>query len=213
MSQQALDVQTSYNRVASQYVARIANELVHKPLDRHLLNWFGERVQGLGAVYDIGCGPGHVASYLHQHGVTVCGLDLSPEMVAHAQRLYPAIPFAHGNMRSLDAADGAWGGIVAFYSIIHIPRDEVVAVLREFKRVLRPGGVLLLAFHIGQDSIHLDDWWDQAVALDFVFFQIDEMQAYLATAGFEIEVVIERAPYVEAEHPSRRAYICAGNPT
>lgn len=212
MDQQAFDVQTSYNRVASEYVARIADELAHKPLDRHLLNWFSERVQGCGKVCDIGCGPGHVARYLHEHGVSVCGLDLSPDMVAHAQRLHPSIPFMQGNMRSLNVADAVWGGIVAFYSIIHIPRDEVVAVLREFMRVLRPGGALLLAFHIGQDIVHLDAWWDQAVALDFVFFPPDEMVAYLTTAGFEIEAVIERAPYVEAEHPSRRAYICAGKP-
>ncbi len=212
MDQQAMDIQTSYNRVASEYVTRIADELAHKPLDRHVLNWFAERVQGLGQVCDMGCGPGHVAHYLHHRGVSICGLDLSQEMVAQAQLRHPDIPFMPGNMGSLDVADSMWGGIVAFYSIIHISRDKVVAVLREFKRVLRPGGVLLLAFHIGQDMVHLDEWWGQSVALDFVFFQLDEMQAYLATAGFEIEAVIERAPYVDVEHPSRRAYICAGKP-
>ncbi len=213
MNQQAFDVRTSYNRVAAEYVTRIADELVHKPLDRHLLNWFNERVQGRGQVCDIGCGPGHVARYLHEQGVSVCGLDLSQEMVAHAQILHPDIPFLQGNMRSLNVADASWGGIVAFYSIIHIPRDEVVAVLSEFKRVLRPSGALLLAFHIGQDIIHLEEWWGETVTLDFVFFQLDEMQAYLATAGFEIEAVIERAPYIHAEHPSRRAYILAGKPS
>lgn len=212
MNQPACDVQTSYNRVAGEYVTRIADELAHKPLDRHLLQWFAERVHGLRHVCDVGCGPGHVARYLSAQGVPVCGLDLSHEMVAHAQRLHPDIPFTQGNMRALPIADAAWGGIVAFHSIIHIPRDEVVAVLHEFRRVLRPGGVLLLAFHLGQNSVHLHEWWDHAVALDFVFFQMEEMQAYLATAGFEIEAVIERAPYVHAEHPSRRAYVCAGKP-
>jgi SAM-dependent methyltransferase len=212
MDQQPTNVQTSYDRVASEYVARIADELAHKPLDRHLLHWFSERVQGLGQVCDLGCGPGHVAAYLHAQGVPVCGLDLSSQMVVHAQRLHPGIPFRQGDMRRLDAADGEWGGIVAFYSLIHIPREEMVAVLRELKRVLRPGGALLLAFHIGEEIVHLDSWWEQSVALDFVFFGIDEMRTYLATAGFEIEAVIERAPYIEAEHPSRRAYICAGKP-
>lgn len=212
MDQQAADVQTSYDRVAVEYVARIVDELEHKPFDRHLLHWFGERVQGLGEVCDLGCGPGHIAAYLHAQGVPVCGLDLSPQMVAHAQRLHPDIPFRQGDMRALDAADNAWGGIVAFYSLIHTPRDHMVAVLCELKRVLRPGGTLLLAFHIGQEIVHLDTWWDQSVMLDFMFFTIDEMRAYLATAGFEIEVVIERAPYAEAEYPSRRAYICAGKP-
>ena len=134
-------------------------------------------------------------------------------MVLHAQQLNPELSFMQGNMRSLGVSDSVLGGIVAFYSIIHIPRDEVVSVLREFKRVLRPGGALLLAFHIGQEIIHLDEWWDQPVALDFVFFQPGEMTKSLTTAGLEIEVVVERTPYIHAEHPSRRAYICAGKPT
>ena len=207
-----MDLQTSYNRVAAEYVARIAGELAHKPLDRHILNWFGERVHGLGQVCDVGCGPGHVTRYLHTLGVPVCGLDLSKAMILHAKQFNPELSFMQGNMRSLGVGDSVWGGIVAFYSIIHIPRDEVVSVLREFKRVLRPGGALLLAFHIGQQIIHLDEWWDQPVALDFVFFQPGEMTEYLSTAGFEIEVVVERTPYIHAEHPSRRAYICAGKP-
>ena len=213
MDQQPINVQTSYGRVATAYVSRIANELAHKPLDRHVLNWFAERVSGLGQVCDLGCGPGHVAGYLHKCGVPVCGLDLSPAMVLQAQQLHPTITFTQGTMYALDVADGTWGGIVAFYSIIHIPRADVVAVLQECLRVLRPGGALLLAFHIGAEVVHLDTWWDEPVALDFVFFQPAEMATYLTTAGFQIEAVITRAPYVGSEHPSQRAYICAGKPS
>lgn len=212
MHQQTSATQSSYDRVAAEYVARITDELEHKPLDRHLLGWFAERVQGLGPVCDVGCGPGHVAHYLQQHGLTVYGLDLSPEMIAHARQRYPEIVFTQGDMRALDVADATFGGMVAFYSLIHIPRDQIVAVLRELRRVLRPGGALLVAFHIGRDILHLDSWWEQPVALDFMFFPLGEMVAYLTDTGFEIEAVIERAPYAGTEHPSQRAYICAGIP-
>ena len=70
----------------------------------------------------------------------------------------------------------------------------------------------MLAFHIGQGVVHLDEWWGQRVALDFVFFTRQEMEGGLRSAGFEIEEVIEREPYPDVEHPSRRAYIFARKP-
>ena len=115
-------------------------------------------------------------------------------------------------MSSLDVENEAWGGIVAFYSIIHIPRAEVISVLREFRRVLRPNGLLLLSFHQGQEIIHLDELWGEKVALDFVFFQLHEMEDYLKAAGFEIEDSIERPPYEGVEVQTQRVYIFARKP-
>ena len=102
------------------------------------------------------------------------------------------------------------GGDRSFYSLIHVPRDRVVATLREFRRVLRPRGLLLLAFHIGAEVVHLDEWWGHRVSVDFVFFGSDEVESYLAAAGFEVERSTERDPYPpEVEHQSRRGYILA----
>jgi hypothetical protein len=72
--------------------------------------------------------------------------------------------------------------------------------------------MMLLAFHIGHDTIHLDEWWGRRVSVDFFFFRSDEVAGYLRAAGFEIEEIIEREPYPEVEHQSRRAYIFAGKP-
>jgi SAM-dependent methyltransferase len=213
MTEQAFnDVEGSYDRVAAEYSARIFGELEHKPLDRQLLLRFAERVQGIGPVCDLGCGPGHVARYLHERGVQVIGIDLSSVMVEQARRLNPGIEFRRGNMLSLDIEDGAWGGIAAFYSIIHVPRTEIAVALAEIKRVLRPCGVLLLAFHVGDQTVHLDEWWGQPVSLDFRFFRPEEMADFLRRAGFEVEEIVEREPYPDVEHPSRRAYIFARKP-
>src|SRR5438046_7409035 len=106
-------------------------------------------------------------------------------------------------MFPLEVEDAVWGGIAAFYSIIHIPRSEVVRALREMNRALRPEGLLLMAFHIGDDTIHLEEWWGQSVSIDFFFFRLDEMAEYLTSAGFEIEEMIERDPYPDVEHQSR----------
>ena len=108
-----------------------------------------------------------------------------------------------------DVADNLYGGIAAFYSIIHIPRALVVEALRELSRVLRPQGSILLTFHIGQQIKHLDEWWGKKVSLDFIFFETEEMKGYLKAAGFGLEEVIEREPYPEVEVQTRRAYIFA----
>ena len=136
MDQALNDVEGSYDRVAEEYAQRIFGELEHKPLDRPLLDRFAAKVQGLGPVCDMGCGPGHVARYLHERGVQVTGLDLSPMMVEQARCLNPGIEFGQGDMLSLDIENEAWGRIVAFYSILHVSRARVAVALAAMKRAL-----------------------------------------------------------------------------
>ncbi len=208
-----LAYQNSYDCVADEYIRRVFDELQHKPLDRQLLDRFAARVRNVGCVCDMGCGPGHVARYLHERGVQVCGVDLSPTMVERARSLTPAVDFIQGDMTASDAPEEAWAGIVAFYSLIHIPPGDMLQALRELWRILRPGGLLLLAFHVGDGVIHLDEWWGHKVCVDFFLFRPAEMAADVRAAGFEIEEIIEREPYPDVEHQSRRAYIFARRPT
>lgn len=199
--------------MAEEYAAEFRDEMDKKPFDRKMLDWLTEKVNGLGAICDMGCGPGQIASYLHSRGVEVCGIDLSPAMVLQARRLNPDISFQQGDMLALSRVeDNFFGGIAAFYSIIHIPRPLIVEALSEFKRVLRPRGVLLIPFHIGRETLHKDEFLGREVSLDFHFFETDEMKSYLIEAGFEIEEATERDPYPNVEFPSRRAYIFARKP-
>jgi ubiquinone/menaquinone biosynthesis C-methylase UbiE len=213
MDEKISDVQTSYDLIADEYVRQIYDELQHKPFDRELLDRFSERVRDAGLICDIGTGPGHVARYLHDRGVNICGIDLAPEMVDRARRLNPGIEFQQGNMFALEIAHETFGGMTAFYALVNIPRADVVRALRELSRVLKPGSLLLLAFHVGDDVLHRDEMWGVRVSLDFYFFSSDEMAEYLSVAGFEIDEILERDPYPEAvEHQSRRSYIFACKP-
>jgi SAM-dependent methyltransferase len=196
-----------YDRVADEYAARMAGELDHKPFDREILARFAEKLRGRGPVVDLGCGPGQIAAFLASHGVDARGIDLSPGMIEQARRLHPGLDFAVGDMRALDLADASLAGITAFYSLIHIPRDELALVLEELRRVLRGDGLLLAAFHLGSAVQHLDEWWGRPVSIDFVFFERDEMERKLRAAGFEIEDVKERDPYPDVEAQTRRAYV------
>ncbi len=204
------NTETSYDAVADEYVRRIFDELKDKPLDCQLLERFAAQIRGVGLVADIGCGPGHVARYLNERGVHICGLDLSAQMVERAKTLNSGIEFYQKDMNALDVPDGSWAGIVAFYSLIHIPRDQIVETFRELKRVLRPEGILLLSFHIGDEVLHVDEWWSHEVSLDFVLFQSEEMVEYIEAAGLTVDEVFEREPYApDVEHQSRRCYIFA----
>jgi uncharacterized protein (DUF952 family)/ubiquinone/menaquinone biosynthesis C-methylase UbiE len=205
-------VKQSYDTVAEDYAQRIDSELNHKPFDRELLDGFAAQLRGRGPVADLGCGPGMVAQYLHERGVEAFGIDVSPRMVACAKALHPDVPFQSGDFKHLEVADGAWAGIVALYSLVHLPHDQVQPTLREFYRVLRPGGLFLLAFHAGSEVRHATDWWGHPVDLDFVFFETNDMLAYLWGAGFDTEFHAERDPYPEAELQTRRGYILARKP-
>ena len=213
MEQAQTELQNSYDRVAEEYAKRFHDELDRKPFDRKMLDWFIEKVNGIGTICDLGCGSGHIANYLHNRDYEVCGIDLSSGMVEQAQKLNPNITFQQGDMLSLDDfADNSFGGIAAFYSIIHVPHLLVVDALREMNRVLRSKGVLLLTFHIGQQTHHLEEWFDKRVFLDFHFFETAQMKVDLQMAGFELEEAVERDPYPGIEVQTRRAYLFARKP-
>lgn len=199
----------SYDRVAAAYTEHIADELAAKPLDRALLQAFVEQVGLLGPLADLGCGPGHVAAFLAASGATATGIDLSSAMVAQASQRYPHVAFQQGDLRALAVDDGAFGGITAFYSIIHLLPEEHIPAFREWSRVLRPRGLALISFHIGDSVVHHDEWWDQPVDLDFHFLQPDAIASALQQAGFTIEAIMRRAAYPGVEHPSERAYLLA----
>lgn len=212
MNKTILNTQTSYDQVAAQYAEKFKDEMDAKPFDRECLDRLAREVGKLGPICDLGCGPGQIARYLHRQGAAALGIDLSPGMIAEARRLNPEIPFHEGDMLSLPDEDNSWGGVAAFYCIIHIPRAQVVDALREMKRTLKPGGVLLLTFHIGAEVRHLEEWWEKQVNLDFIFYLPEEMEAWLREAGFELEETLVREPNPEVETPTRRAYVFARKP-
>jgi SAM-dependent methyltransferase len=202
------ELRGTYDRVAPHYARQFLGELAHKPLDRALLDHFAEICRGRGTTYDVGCGPGHVGRYLADRGVVVEGLDLSPASIAVARAAHPAMTFHVADFCAVDLADGTLGGITAFYAIVHLPPDVVSRAIREFARLLAPGGHLLLAFHVGDQRVHLDEWLGERVSVDFWFHDQAAIERHVVDAGLTLEATTIRAPY-PAEHPTRRAYVLA----
>ena len=208
-----MNTRESYDRVADEYTVRVAGELAHKPFDRARLDELVDRAAGLGPLLDLGCGPGHVAAYLAGRSAPVTGIDLSPAMIAQARALHPDLDLRVGDITELDVPGATFGGIACFYAVIHVPRARVTGALRGMREALVPGGWLLLAYHLGNEIRHLDEWWGRPVDVDFVFFRSHDIEGYARAAGFVEVTTEEREPYApEVEAQTRRGYTWARRP-
>lgn len=137
----------AYDSVAVLYDELSRDALDALALDRAVLAAFAELASsGGGPVAELGCGPGRTTAHLRALGLDVFGIDLSPAMIGLARQNHPDIRFEVGSMDALDLADGKLSGIVSWYSVIHTPPQDLPAYFTEFRRVLAPGGHLLLGF-------------------------------------------------------------------
>lgn len=203
------EVASTYGRVATRYAETFGDELRTKPLDRALLDLFCEELRGRGGrVADLGTGSGHVARHLHDRGLHVIGVDLSPEMVIEARARNPGVDFAVGDLCRLPAPDGAWAGATAFYAIVHLTRAELPAVFAEVRRVLSRGAPLLVGFHAGDEAVRPEEFLGVAPEITWNFFPPAAVTTAITMAGLAVEAEVVRAPY-PAEHPSMRAYVMA----
>ncbi|WP_327584880.1 class I SAM-dependent methyltransferase [Nonomuraea sp. NBC_00507] len=184
----------SYDAMAVDYADFFRDSLAGMPLDRAMFAAFAELVRDSGPVADVGSGPGWVTAHLHELGLDVFGVDLSPEMVALAGRTYPSLRFEEGSMLALDLPDGKLGGLVAYYSIIHVPLERVPEVFAEFHRVLAPGGHMLVAFQVGDEPVHRTDGFGHPISLDFHRRQPDQIAELLCAAGFDVDARLLREP-------------------
>jgi ubiquinone/menaquinone biosynthesis C-methylase UbiE len=211
MNQNRIEIiRENYDRIASEYARRMFRELEGKPFDREQLSRFCDEVKHQGPVCDLGCGPGHIARFLRDAGADVFGLDLSPQMIAEARHLNPDIEFREGDMLALDVDNNSLAGLAALYAIVNIPQESLPVAFAEMCRVLKPDGLLLLSFHIGEEVIRPEELWGNRVSMEFYKLQPERIQGLLHNAGFAIEDILERDPYApDVEFQSRRAYVFA----
>ncbi|MFD5094860.1 class I SAM-dependent methyltransferase [Amycolatopsis thailandensis] len=174
----------SYDTVAEDYAVRVRSLFDQEPIGRAMLAAFAEQVRG--PVVDVGCGPGHVTAHLASLGLDVAGVDLSPKMIEVARRQYPDLRFSVGSMTALDLPDGELGGLVAWWSIFHLPPEELPAVFAEFRRTLAHGGRLLVGFHVGEERLSPETAYGHPVTYDAYLLEPGKVAELMEKAGFEV---------------------------
>lgn len=169
-----------YSTRVDEYIAAVGRIEHTDPADRALVSSWARGVDG--PILDVGCGPGQWTDFLVGIGSEAEGLDPAPEFLERARRDYPDCRFHLGRAERLPSADGALGGVLAWYSLIHMPPEAIALALAEFARVLRPGGGLALGFFTGDRS----DAFAHAVATAYRW-PVDLLTEAVETAGFRVD--------------------------
>jgi SAM-dependent methyltransferase len=199
---------SSYDRLAVDYAEHFRDGYAGKPVELSVLSLFASVVDG--PVLEVGCGTGLTTAELVRLGLHVSCVDLSSGMLSVARSSLPRLDFAVGSMLALPYAAGSFGGVVAFYSTIHVPDDLLPTAMAELARVLRPGGHLLLGFQVGDEPLRMTSALGHEVALDFHRRRPSRMADLLAEAGVPVRVRTVR----EAEDGDRtpQAFLLAQKP-
>ena len=177
-------VERGYDRVAEHYLATKDPE---DPLALAALEDLSRDLSPGAAVLDLGCGAGvPVTRWLVERGFAVTGVDLSERQLALARRLVPGATFVRADMSALDFGPETFGAVVAFHSIIHVPRAEQPALLADIHRWLEPGGSFLATMTVTDFEGEEDDWEGWGAAMRWSHYDRETNVEMLRRSGFEI---------------------------
>lgn len=197
------DMVSAYDAVAGAYAHLLRNELAAKPVDMALLGLFAYQVQlaGGGPVADLGCGTGRVLAVLARLGVQGFGLDRSPGMIAQSRSAHSELPVGVASMAALPLHDEGLAGAVAWYSLIHTPLADLPTLVGEIARVVRPGGLVLVAFQAGDERIRLTEAYGHSVTYEVYRLRPDHLVELAEAVGLELWTRVTRSPTEREKTP------------
>jgi len=203
------EVKNCYNLTAQQYAEGFLHELDGKPFDRNILDRFAALLPAGSTIYDFGCGSGQTTKYLADKKLHhLVGLDFCENAIALARVHFPEIEFTVDDMLAYKMPSGSADGIIAFYAVVHFTYIEVEGALREWLRLLKPGGYSLFCFHVGDEAAPVSDFLGvKGANATWQLLDTDKVLDIAKKVGFKVTEAVVRYPYIGVEHESRRAYI------
>ena len=178
-------VESGYDWMAEQYLATKDPE---DPLVLRALEDLASLLPKEAAVLDLGCGAGvPVTRLLADSGFAVTGVDVSAKQLELARTNVSEVTFLKADMTEVVFGPESFAAVVAFHSIIHVPRAEHPALLENIHRWLRPGGVLLATMTVADYEGRDEDWEGWGAPMVWSHYDRNANVAMLREAGFEIK--------------------------
>jgi uncharacterized protein len=206
-------VRAAYDQVAGDYAATFGDDLDRLPLDRDVLRDAvavaaeGPAVEGW--VVEVGCGPAPAAALLRPGHDRWLAVDLSAAMLRVAGERNPALRRAQADLRRLPLPTSSCAAVLAFYTLQHLPRADLAAGVGELARVLRPGGLLAVATHLGEGHVVMEEFLGHRIEpVAGAFHDRDEVVGVVEGAGMQL-VAEHRRAALPHEHDSERLYVIA----
>lgn len=175
---------SDYDDIASEY----ANEFYDDPADNKYIDKFLKQLTG-ESILDAGCGAGEDCKYVEKRGFKAIGIDFSTKMIAEAKTRYPQGNFKQMDMTKINYSDDTFDGIMANYSLFHIPTEQLPQVLENFSRVLKPNGKLLLILQEGNGEMMVEEPYRPGIYVYTNYFSIESISSLLTKYNFDIEAI------------------------
>ncbi|MBA3426010.1 MAG: methyltransferase domain-containing protein [Rubrobacter sp.] len=203
-------VEAGYDRVAEAYLSTKNPE---DPVTLAVLEDLASDLPSTAAVLDLGCGAGiPVTRWLAHRGYAVTGVDVSARQLELARKYVPEATFIKADMIDLAFRPETFDAVVAFHSIIHVPREEHPALLATIHRWLKPGGTFMATLTVTEFEGEDGDWEGWGAAMRWSHHDAETNRGMLRNAGFEIRYAearttsgtdgVETWLWVEASKPS-----------
>jgi ubiquinone/menaquinone biosynthesis C-methylase UbiE len=195
----------TYDKIAEAY----AKEFFKDRVDLKHVDKFISLLPEKAKVLDVGCGPGNYTKYLLEKGFSVEGIDLAEGMLKIARKLVPKDVFRIMDMRNLEYPDQSFDGLCVAYSLYHIESEKVPKVLKEFHRVLKTNGVMILMLQEGKGEDLMPEPFNPNLKMFFKYYQKDEIKDLLRRAKFETIYEAERKSRSDLELKQKKLFIIA----